>query len=208
MPAKGSKRHHNCAVCRHPDRIRIEMARLGGASLSSVAERFGGFGKDALWRHMSAHVSDDRKAALICDVPLADLAAKAAEEDLSLLDHLAIVRSTVVGQMIGAASMNDRHGVANLAGRSLDVLREIGKLTGQIREISGNVTNNNTLVLLSSPAFVRLEAMLLERLSPYPEAMRAVLEGLRDLDDTDTAPTIELAPVSLPANGSTHARFA
>jgi hypothetical protein len=169
------------------------MARLSGASLDSIAIKFG-LKRDAIWRHMEAHVDADRRALLVADVPLKELADKAAAEGVSLLEYFSVVRSTVLSQMIAAASMNDRHGTATLAGRATEVLREIGKLTGEILRSApiGNVTNN--FVLMASPQFVALERMLVEKLAPHPEALRAVLEGLRDLegDDASSVPTIDL----------------
>ena len=35
------------------------------------------------------------------------------------------------------------------------------------------------LTVMASPAFASLERMLIERLAPHPDALRAVLEGLR-----------------------------
>ncbi len=173
-----------CNICRHQDRILIEMARLSGASLDAIAGRFS-VKRDSVWRHMENHVSLDRRAQLIADVPLTELASKAAAEGLSLLEYLSIVRSTVMTQMLSAASVNDRNATANLAGRAVDVLRETGRLTGELLE-SARVVNNininqNSAVLFGSPAFSALETMLLRRLAPFPEALRAVVEGLLEL---------------------------
>lgn len=174
------------------------MARLSGASLDSIATKFG-IKRDAIWRHMEAHVDADRRAMLVADVPLKELADRAAEEGVSLLDYFAVIRSTLMSQMIAAASMNDRHGTAVLAGRATEALREIGKLTGEILRAApiGNVTNN-TMVFMASPAFASLERMLVEKLAPHPDALKAVLEGLRSLegspDDPPTHPTISLPP--------------
>ena len=70
-----------------------------------------------------------------------------------------------------------------LAGKAVDVLKEIGKLTGEMLR-SAPITNitHNTAVFLQSPAFNRLEQMLLECLTPYPDALRAVLSGLEALE--------------------------
>lgn len=186
-----------CQICRHPERLRIEMARLSGASLDSIAKKFS-IGRDAIWRHMEQHVDGDRRSMLVADVPLKELADRAAEEGLSLIDYLGIVRTTVLNQLLGAASVNDRHGTASLAGRATDVLREIGKLTGEILRSApvSNVTNN-TMVFMSSPAFANLERMLIERLAPHPEALRAVLDGLQALESggAEGAPMIDAIPM-------------
>ena len=79
------------------------MARLSGASLDSIATKFG-IKRDAIWRHMEAHVDADRRAMLVADVPLKELADRAAREGVSLLDYFAVIRSTLMSQMIAAAS--------------------------------------------------------------------------------------------------------
>jgi len=59
-------RHRPCQVCRHPDRLRIELLRLSGLSLDLVSARFR-VHRDAVHRHM-LHISDADRAALIADL--------------------------------------------------------------------------------------------------------------------------------------------
>ena len=176
------------------------MARLAGASLDAISGKFG-VSRDVVWRHMARHVDADRRSMLVADVPLKELADRAAEEGISLIDYLGIVRSAVMNQLINASSMNDRHGTAVLAGRAVEVLRELGRFTGEILKSApvGNVTNN-TLVFMSSPAFANLERMLIERLAPHPEALQAVLQGLRSLEGGPDDPPPHAATLTLPAS--------
>lgn len=201
----------DCAVCRHPDRIKIETAKLAGASLDAVAAKFE-CKRDALWRHMAKHVDEDRRALLVAGVPLRELADRAADEGVSLLDYFAIIRSTLMNQMIAAASVNDRHATAALAGKATDALKEIGKLTGEILRSApvANVTNHNTVLFMASPAFATLERMLVERLAPHPAALQAVLEGLRSLEGSPGEPDDPPPPptITLPATEVSHARAA
>jgi hypothetical protein len=60
-----------CQICRHPERLRIELARLSGLSLDLVAARFQ-VHRDAVHRHM-LHLSDADRAALIADLPIKEL---------------------------------------------------------------------------------------------------------------------------------------
>ena len=46
------RRSTTCTICKHPERHRIEMLRIGGASLDAVAEKFG-VGRDAIHRHVA-----------------------------------------------------------------------------------------------------------------------------------------------------------
>lgn len=208
-----SRRHSSqpgrkCVVCSHPERLRIEMARLAGASLDSIAAKFE-CSRDAVWRHCTKHVNDDRRAMLIADTPMRELADRAAEEGLSLIDYLGIVRSAVMGQLLEAAAVKDRHATAVLAGRSVEVLRELGRFTGEILKTApvGNVTTN-VMLFMSSPAFTSLERMLIERLTPHPEALKAVLEGLRSLEGGSDEPPTMPPTLTLPATEVQHARAA
>ncbi|TGP55770.1 hypothetical protein EN868_11650 [Mesorhizobium sp. M2D.F.Ca.ET.225.01.1.1] len=176
-----------CAVCRHPDRLRIEMLRLAGMSLESVAEKFelGSGGRDSLWRHMKNHVTEDEKAVMLADVPIAEAAARAAEEGIALIDYLALIRSSLLQQVRLAATVNDRHGLAAVSGKALDCLREIGKLTGELKDIgSRSVTVNQQFNFLASPAFAELQQTLIRALQPYPQALAAVVGALQEIEAT------------------------
>jgi len=80
----------------------------------------------------------------------------------------------------------------------LDVLRAIGKLTGELLEASSvNITTvNHYNAFLNSPAFGDMIAMLQEALRPYPEALQAVLAGFDRLEseNTEQPKLIELNP--------------
>ncbi len=177
----------------------IEMARIAGVSLDNVATKYD-VGRDAVWRHME-HLPPDRRAMLIADVPMQELVERASAEGMGLLDYLSVIRSTLISQMLAAAACNDRHATANLAGKATDVLREVGKLTGELLESARSITtiNNvtqNAVTFMASPLFGQLETMLMRRLAPHPEALKSVVEGLAELEGTLPGPAID--GVSLP----------
>lgn len=157
------------------------MLRLAGTSGDVLAERFG-ISRDSVYRHMAHHVDAATKAAMVADVPLAELAERAAKEGGSLLDHFQIVRLTVMGAMQRASAVNDHVSTAALAKRAVEVNKEIGRLSGELLSAAPISQFTQTNVYMASPLMARLEGMLLERLSPFPDALRAVLSGLRDLD--------------------------
>lgn len=167
-------------IARHPDRLAIELARIAGVSLDRISAKYG-VHRDAVARHM-ASLPEDYKAALAVDVPLEELAERAAKEGGSLLDHLSIIRMTLTSQLLAAAACNDRHAVANLARAATEVSREIGKLTGDILR-TPTITNitNQAVIFMGSPFMANLEAMLIRRLAPHPAALRDVMEGLAEL---------------------------
>jgi hypothetical protein len=170
-----------CTICAHPERARIELARIAGVSLRQLEETFGVSGQ-AVWRHMANHVSEGDKAAYLADVPLQEMLARAADEGVSLLDFFKIVRATLMKQFQLAASVNDRRAVASLAGRLNETLDLIGKLTGEMLRLSPGTVVNNTAVFVNSPIFTDLQSMLVRKLARYPEALSQVVEGLQELE--------------------------
>ena len=181
-------RPSQCTVCAHQERARIELLRAGGASLRILAEKFG-ISKDAVHRHFENHVTDARKAEL-CAGParVEELANKAADESKSLLDYLSITRSVLFNQLLNAAEAGDRLGVASIAGRLIEALREVGRVTGELRTLSG-ITINNSLTLVTSPEFMRLQEGLLQVCKEVPAARQPILQLLRGLD----SPPAEIA---------------
>ena len=198
MATKG-ERSGRCQACKHPERYRAEVMLAGGASCRAVADKFS-IPHDALWRHWRNHVDDKRKGEIIAGpLKLSELAARAAEEGLSLLDYLGLIRSTLLTQFTAAAEAGDKHGTATVAGRLLECLREIGRLTGELRSAVGSVGVTNNIMVLNSPAFAELQQMLLQRLAAYPDARASVLAGLRELDQRLGAGGLNAGPGVSPA---------
>ena len=166
-------------MCRHSEVHRIEALLVGGRSVRFLGKKFGVHYK-SMWLHLSKHISAERRAHLIAGpAKLAELAEKAAEEGLSLLDYLGLMRSSLLKLYFGAAEAGDVNGASFLSGRVNECLRMQAQLTGELTRAGAAVTNN-TLVL-ASPMIADLQRMLATRLRPYPDAARAVFEGLEEL---------------------------
>jgi hypothetical protein len=188
-----------CKLCAHPERARIEMARLAGVGLDNLAAQFD-VSRDSIWRHMKDHVSEADKAAYLADVPLQEMLARAADEGTSLLDFFRIVRATLMKQFQLAASVNDRRAVAALAGRLNEVLTSIGGVTGEMLKLAPTSITDNTSVFINSPIFVDLQSMLVRKLADHPEALSRVVEGLQELEAgvapaSNGAPLIDVKPL-------------
>jgi hypothetical protein len=179
-----------CTICSHPERARIELARVSGTSLRDIAKTFG-VNMHCVWRHTTNHLSDKQRAFYLADVDLKGLAERANAESLSLLDYLAIIRSTLLQQMQMAAGCNDRSGTAVLAGRLNETLKLLATLTGELLKLNPVNITHNTAVFLSSPLYTSLERMLIDTLADHPTALAAVIDGLRQLE--------ERAPAEYPA---------
>jgi hypothetical protein len=193
-----SKVHHRCQVCRHPERWRVELLRAGGASLDSLADKFG-VDRDAIWRHWTNHVTTEMKASYLCGpAQLAELAEKAAAEGDSVLDPLRMIRTVLTGQLAAMTEAGDGRGAAYVAGRLTATLETIARVTGELGSMaqSINVTNNLT-VLAEHPAFMQMQATMLRALAPFPDARASVVAALRELDQDN-------APFPLPAKVIEH----
>jgi hypothetical protein len=183
-----------CRVCRSEHRARIEMLRVGGASLRSLSERFG-LHRDAIWRHCQLHVTPERRASLLAGpAKVEQLANKAADESTSLLDHLRIIRSVLLNQFLNAAEAGDRTGTALLSGRLLESLREVARLTGELREVAGISVTNNVVNLFASPEFTALQEGLLKVARAHPGARADIIALLRGLGARPGAPQLSGAP--------------
>lgn len=185
---------HNCCVCKHPERYRIERLRAGGASCESLGRKFD-LHRDAIWRHWRLHVSDGTKAQLLAGLSIHDLAKRAEAEGMALMDYLGLLRGVLTRMFMAAAEASDRQGVAVLSSRLLECLREIGRLTGEIAKIGhGNTTITNNVAVFNSPAFAQAEMAILSALGPYPEARVAVVAALRSIQP-ETSLSIEAPKV-------------
>jgi len=184
LPRRRKRTSTACTICRHEHRTLIESTRLAGASLDTIAAKYS-VSRDAVHRHMHAHVSDDLRAELLAAVPLEQLAAEAAREGLTVLQYLSLTRGILVKQLQLASSVNDHHATAALAGRLNETNRLIGVITGEMGDLAArniNITATNNVSFVNSPVFADLQQMLIRRLAGHPEAMAAVVEGLRELE--------------------------
>jgi hypothetical protein len=139
-----------CQLCGHGERGRIEALRVAGVSLRVLSMQFG-VSKDIIHRHFKSHVSPLRRAELTAGpAKVAQLANAAADETRGLLDYLAITRTVLFNQFLNAAEAGDRPGVAHIAGRLLDSLRELGRLTGDLRQAAAGISVTNNVVNLAA----------------------------------------------------------
>jgi hypothetical protein len=207
-PKNGVRRKANptnrCAICKHPERVRIEALHVAGVSLDKIAEKFD-VHRDAVWRHASRHMTDEQKATyLVGPARIAELREIAATENESVLDYLGIMRSALVAQLDKLSKANDHQGVATISTPLLNCLKALGKVTGEIDSIASstivNVTNNN--VILNSPPFADMQSGLIELCARHPEARADVVALFRRLDEKYTAKPLPARPMRQIAEAS------
>jgi len=154
-----------CTVCGHGEREHIDRALVAGAALRDVAGRHG-VSKSALERHKADHL------------PTHLAKARAAEEAAQADDLLSQVRSlqarTLAILEAAEASGENRTALAAIAEarRNLELL---GKLAGELDE-------RPVVNVLVSAEWVAIRTVLLEALSPYPQASTAVAGRLMELE--------------------------
>lgn len=199
--------HRPCTICKHKDRALIEAARVAGVAVNIVADKYKA-SRDAILRHMRNHVPEEVRLQYIADIPIRDLAAKAAEEGLSVLDYFSLVRAILLQQFQLAASLNDRNATANLGRTLTEVNREIGKLTGELLRSSPVTNINQTVTFINSPLFTDLQGMLVRKLGGHPEALAKVLEGLDELESKAAQPALGPPIIDGKALEGSHARVA
>jgi hypothetical protein len=188
-PKVGSSKQvfaRGCQVCAHPDCWRLELLRAGGASLDSLAQKFG-VSRSSIDRHWHRHVGDEAKASYLCGpAQLSTLAEKAAQEGDSVLDYLRMCRVVLTGQLAAMSEANDARGAAFVSRALVHTLEAIARVTGEIGDLARSVTINNTNVaVVNHPQFAMLQATLLRALAPFPDARSAVVVALRGLDSTN-----------------------
>jgi hypothetical protein len=180
-----------CAVCRHPERIRIEALHTAGSSLDKLAERFD-LHRDAIWRHMTRHVTEERKVNyLIGAGKLQKLVEVAADENVALIDYYSIIRSILLGQLDRLAEKGeDFQSISAIAQRLIETLKEIGKVTGQVNNLASSTIINvqNNFAILNSPPFADLQSGLLQLCAAHPDARADVVRLFRDLEVKYAAP--------------------
>jgi hypothetical protein len=188
-----------CQVCRHEERARLELLKAGGASLDSLAIKFG-VSRDAIHRHWRDHVSDEMKAGYLAGPgSLEELAERAAKEGDSALDYLRLCRTVLTAQLTAMSEAGDGRGAALVAGQLTRTCEAIARVTGELSELARSTTYNITNNLVLEPAWLRIQATLLQALAPYPEARAAVISALEQLDEseprTNSGPTAALPKV-------------
>jgi hypothetical protein len=202
--ARRAYQSSKCAVCRHPDRWRIELLKAGGAGLDALAKKFD-VSRDSIDRHWHRHVSVESKATYLCGpIELATIAKRAAVEGDSVLDYLRMCRTVLAGQLAAMTEAADARGAAYVAGQLTRTLEAIARVTGEIGELARSTINisGNVNILTDSPAFARVQATMLRALAPFPDARGAVVVALRQLDETNAPPAAAAKIIEHSTEGS------
>jgi hypothetical protein len=150
-----------CTVCTHPEREAIDVALLEAVTYREIQTRFGGLNKSSLCRHKKHVRAVLVKAEEAKDLTRAD----------SLLEEIGRLRQKAMRIATKAEEMGDLR--TALAGvRELTRIVELmAKLRGEIEQKEINILN---------PEWIKLRAVIINVLEPYPDARLKLAEVLED----------------------------
>jgi hypothetical protein len=192
MATRKGGRTGRCQGCAHRERTRVERSLAAGASLRATAKKFQ-IPYHSLRRHWQGHVSADQRTAYIAGAGISkdQLEELIADTDLSILDHLRVIRARLYVGFDAVSEAGDCLNLDRLAGRLHENLSLSAKLTGELqRGPLFNIQNN----LMVSPDYSRAIARIVTAVAPFPEARQAVIAALRELDAAAPGP---LGPAAL-----------
>ena len=119
---------------------------------------------------------------LAAPATIAALKERAVAEGGSILDYLGILRSVLMGAITASAEAQSAFTLAALSGRLVEVLREIGKLTGEIERLDPGINVTTNIAIMSDPRMIDLQSGLLAIARGHPEVRSDLIALLRNLD--------------------------
>lgn len=158
----------DCTICTHRKRAEIDEALGSQAAILRIAKQFK-VGRMALTRHRDQHLRADVLAAAA-----ARQVSEVVGRGASVLDRLEAL-DTRMAEIIDEAMLQADKSNAVRAIREMRGLVELrAKLTGELKDGAGQVTNIN----ITHNDFRTLQVGIVAALEPYPEAKRAVLAAM------------------------------
>jgi hypothetical protein len=154
-----------CTVCGHGEREHIDSALVAGASLRDIAGRHD-VSKSALERHKADHLPSHLAEA--------KEAQEVARAD-NLLSELRSLQAHTLSILETAEVSGENRTALAAIGEARRNLELLGKLAGELNE-------RPELNVLVSAEWVTIRTVLLEVLSPYPQASTALAKRLMELE--------------------------
>jgi hypothetical protein len=154
-----------CSICGHPERAAIDKALVDGEPFRHIAARFG-TSTTALQRHKAEHLP----AALV----KAQEAAEVAHAD-DLLSQVRDLQGRTLAILAKAEGAGDLRVALGAIGQARGNLELLARLLGELQDQQVAVQ-----VLVASPDWLRVRAVILGALDAYPAARLAVSEALKN----------------------------
>ncbi len=159
-----------CTVCQHPAREDIDRALVAAGPLQRLAAEFG-LSRHALYRHKHAHI------------PAALAKAQEAKDLLQSDDLFAQVRwlHRKALQILQQAETARDYRTALLG------IREARGCLELLAELEQLLDRRPVVNILLSPEWIKIRAVLMDALEPYPEVRAVVATRLWELTDGTNA---------------------
>jgi hypothetical protein len=155
-----------CSVCTHPQVEKINAALVAGdASVRSLASLYA-VSESALRRHKSNH--------LPATLARAQDAAEVANAD-GLLNQVEDLRSKAYSILLKAEAAGDLRTALAAIREARGCLELLARLLGELQE-------QPVINILLSPQWVTIRTVLLDALTPFPEARVAAAAALLEVD--------------------------
>ena len=173
-----------CSICLHPLRVEMERRIQGGESSKVIGEEVGCSARQLLNHFARGHVT--KKAKLTAQAARAERVATqqveiAGSVEATVADYVKQANDVLanVTGIYDDAIANDQPGLAlaaaqkimNALARGRELVELAAKMSGELEQKSFN--------LYTLPEWAGVCDFLVNVLTPYPEARKAVVEGLR-----------------------------
>jgi hypothetical protein len=174
MPGPGS-----CTICRHERRIELELGLVARMPVPALAKRYD-VSIHSLRRHAANHLGATQRAALALNLAPSsvDLEALSRSESESLLGNLLAQRARLSAYASASAESGDYKAAIAAERATTDALALTAKLLGSIV----NRTEVTSRSILLTPDYLKLRAILVDVLKPYPEIAAKVAAALHQLE--------------------------
>lgn len=153
-----------CTVCAHPNRETVDRALVEGVSFPTLVAEYR-VSKDALSRHRANH--------LPATLAKSQDAQEVAEAD-DLLAQVQNLQSRTLS-ILEAAESTSQHRTA------LSAIREARSNLELLAKLVGELDDSPTVNIALSAEWIQIRTVLLEVLTPYPQARAAVAVELLNL---------------------------
>lgn len=185
-------RGRKCHTCEHERRPEIELRLASGTPIRTIAARYN-LPKDTLYRHKRNHMPVELIQQLQTTGQrrnATDLEQLKRSESEGLLGNLVHERSRQQRIADKAELVDDYANATRASVAALKSSELIAKLLGDIQ--TGSVTQN----ILIAPEFHAFRSAVIQALRPHPDAKRAVLASLQQLEHDAEVIDVESCSVS------------
>jgi DNA-binding transcriptional ArsR family regulator len=146
-----------CSICTHAERGAIDADLVAGVSYRDIAERYG-VSSSALSRHLRTHL----------------VALLAGRDEVNADNLLGQVRD-LRRQAQAIKDRAEREGELDTA---LKGIRELVRIVELLAKLRGDLDDRPVVNVLVTPAWLEIQAVLLDTLQAWPEARAAAAAAL------------------------------